>query len=248
MKAFGIFIVIIFVAGVSHAQIVRGGFGQGFYGPWVMADAELYDQLSSPSLLGSNLQTASFGLSAGGSGYVLFSNRIVLGGTGFAAQASDATPRGQVTTKLGGGLGQVGFMIFQRNSLMGFPYLGLGKNNVKMKIRNNTANDVFDLGSLSVAPGESIELQAATVDLDLGFSLQYLPFRNNEKSRRSGLMIGVQAGAYVFGGIEDWHVKNEDSMVSGSLPRPAVFMPYFRITIGGGGFRFKNTDEGTVRR
>jgi hypothetical protein len=238
---------LVFVLGVLNAQLVRGGFGYGFSGPWLMADSRLQDELNSPSLLGSNLQQVYFGVSGGGSGYVLLANRLVIGGTGFSYNASDATSRGQLTTKIRGGIGQIGYVIIQRNKIMAFPYAGVGNNNAKMKIRNNTSNDLFDLGSLNVAPGESVELQASTVDFDMGLSLQYLAFRHRNPARRSGLMIGMQAGAMIFGGIDDWHLRNESAQVAGALSKPAIFTPYFRISIGGGGFRLGGKDEITTR-
>jgi hypothetical protein len=213
-----------------------------------MSDVQLYDELNAPNLLGSNLQQSYFGYTQGGGGYLLLTNRVLFGGTGFSSTASDITPRGQVTMKMGGGIGQIGYLILNKNRWLAFPYLGMGRNDITMKLRNNTSNNIFDLGNLEVLPGETMELRAKTVDFDFGFTMQYFVFHHYGRYRSSGFMLGLQAGTYAFVGIEDWHVKNEVNQISGLLSKPSIFMPYFRITIGGGGFRTINKDEASLPR
>jgi hypothetical protein len=61
-------------------------------------------------------------------------------------------------------------------------------------------------------------------------------------------MVGIQAGTYMFAGVEDWHEEDTDDLVT-SMSKPYAFAPYLRITIGGGGFgkkekkRKNNNDE-----
>ena len=248
MKAIG-FLAIFFLATSSiYAQALRGGFGHGFSGPWIQVDIQLHDDLRTTSLLGQDLQQAYFGYSGGGSGYLLLANRMLIGGTGFSSTASDVTNRGQLTTKFGGGIGQIGYLLLRQDRWMAFPYVGIGHNDIKMKIHNSTTSDNFDLGNVNVKPGETIELRTKTVDFDLGFSTQFFVFQHQREYRKSGFMLGLQAGAYAFIGTQDWHVKDEVNQFAGSLSKPSMFMPYFRITIGGGGFCSVIKDETSARQ
>jgi hypothetical protein len=49
------------------------------------------------------------------------------------------------------------------------------------------------------------------------------------------MMLGIQAGAYIFTGLSDWREDSTDDMVP-SFSKAYSFSPYIRLTIGGGGF------------
>lgn len=227
--------LIMVMVSYSLAQQLRGGFGHAFVGTAFNVSPGIQNDLGSSSLLGNDLQLNHFARVAGGGGYGLIGGKVLLGGSGYGYQVADATNRGQATLSVGGGFVNVGYLIVQRDNLLAFPYFGMGGNGMRLKIKNGTSDNVFDLGNKTINPGRYLNLNSAGLSFEIGYSMQFLTFSLAEDGGHGGLMIGLQAGAYIFSGLEDWHEQNSDDLVA-SLSATSAFSPYVRLTIGGGGF------------
>lgn len=217
------------------AQNMRGGFGYGFFGPAYNLSPTIQNDLKVPSLLGDGLQLNGLTMLAGGGGYGLLNNNILIGGSGFGYKISDATERGQTTFSVGGGFVNFGYLHVAKKNLMGFPYFGIGACGMNMKLKNDTPDDIFNLGSVTVEPGQSKNFSSAGIGFEIGYAIKLLTFSIDELGNHGGFMIGLQAGTYYFSGIDNWYEKDTDEVVP-AFSRPHAFAPYVRITIGGGGF------------
>jgi len=217
------------------AQPIRGGFGYGFFGPLYNLSPTIENDLKVPSLLGDGLHLNGVTMLGGGGGYGLLNNNILLGGSGFGYKISDATERGQATFSQGGGFINFGYLHFTKKSMMGFPYFGIGACGMNLELRNDTPDDIFNLGSVTIVPGQSMSFSSASIGLEIGYSIMLLTFPTEEIGNQGGFMVGLQAGSYYFSGIENWHEQGTDNVVP-TFSKPYSLSPYIRITIGGGGF------------
>jgi hypothetical protein len=106
---------------------------------------------------------------------------------------------------------------------------------MNLKIRNDTPDDIFDLGTVTIDPGQSKNFSSAGIGFEIGYAIKLLTFSIDEPGNHGGFMVGLQAGAYYFTGIDNWYEKDTDEVVP-VFSRPDTFSPYIKITIGGGGF------------
>jgi hypothetical protein len=232
-------IVLLTCSAVAIGQNLRGGFGHAYFGTAFNVSPGIQKDLSASSILGNGIQLNRFAKFGGGGGYALLSKRIMLGGSGFGYKVSDATARGQATVSMGGGFVNIGYMVVSRNNMLSFPYIGIGGNGMKMKLSNDTQDESFDLGNKVIGPGEYKDLRSGGVSFEIGYALKFLTFSVKETGGHGGFMVGVQAGTYLFAGMERWHEQPSEDMIS-KFSTPYSFSPYLRITIGGGGFSTSN--------
>ena len=228
-----VFFLCIFLC---DAQNLRGGFGHAYFGTAFNLSPNIQSDLEVSSLLGKDLQLNRLAKFGGGGGYGLFAGRILLGGSGFGYEVSDGTVRGQATVTMGGGFVNLGYLVTVKDNLLSFPYIGVGGNGMKLKLKNNTSDESFTIGSKTIAPGSTMNFQAGGISFEAGYAVKFLTFSTNEPGSHGGLMIGLQAGTYLFTGISDWHEERSDDMIP-TFSTAYAFSPYLRITIGGGGFK-----------
>jgi hypothetical protein len=224
----------------ANAQNLRGGFGHGYFGAAVNISPDIQKDLSSVTLLGNDLHFNRAGIIGGGGGYGVFGNRILLGGSGLGYRVADATSRGQATLSMGGGFINLGYVVIRRDNMMTFPYIGIGGKGMSLRVKNDT-DESFNIGNRIVAPGDDLKLNSGGISFEAGYSMQLYTFSLSEKGSSGGLLVGLQAGTYVFAGLEDWHIESSDDMVP-SFSKAYSFAPYIRLTIGGGGFTVTNDE------
>lgn len=134
----------------------------------------------------------------------------------------------------------IGYLFTVRENVIAFPYIGIGGNGMTLRIKNNS-NQPFVIGDRTVIPGGTLKLNSGGISFEAGYALKFLTFSISEDDMHHGLMVGLQAGTYIFAGLEDWRIEPSDDMVP-SFAKAYSFSPYIRITIGGGGFRFTGND------
>jgi len=234
-KTLVIWVMVLFTSAQLPAQYMRGGFGYGFFGPVYNLSPTVQNDLKVPSLLGDGLQLNGLSILAGGGGYGLLNNNILIGGSGFSYKISDATQRGQANFSIGGGFVNFGYLHIAKNSMMAFPYFGIGACGMDLRIKNDTPDDIFVLGSVTIEPGENKNFNSAAIGLEMGYAIKLLAFSIDKYGSNGGFMVGLQIGTYFFSGIDNWHEKNTDDVIP-VFSRPYVFSPYLRLTVGGGGF------------
>lgn len=225
---------MILLVQVATCQEIRGGFGHGYFGAGLNLSPAIQKDLSSPSLLGSDLQLNRVGIFGGGGGYGLFGRRWLLGGSGVGFRVADATERGEATLSMGGGFINVGYLTTLKESMMSYPYIGIGGNGIDLKVRNST-DEPMSIGNQVIATGDYTKLNAGGISFEAGYAFKFLTFSLAEEGYHGGLMLGIQAGTYIFTGISDWREMSTDEMVS-SFSKAYSLSPYIRLTIGGGGF------------
>ncbi|HEY0745025.1 MAG TPA: hypothetical protein VGD40_26350 [Chryseosolibacter sp.] len=219
----------------TNAQNLRGGFGHAYFGTAMNISPEIQNDLSTSSLLGSDLQLNRLGVFGGGGGYGVF-GRLLLGGSGLGYRVADATSQGQATLSLGGGFVNLGYIATLRENVMTFPYIGIGGKGMNLRVKNDT-DQPFLIGNRSVAPGRELKLNSGGISFEAGYAVKVFTFFLNEPgSRHHGFIVGLQAGTYIFAGLEDWHIESSQDMVP-SFSKAYSFSPYIRLTIGGGGFK-----------
>ena len=223
------------------AQSIRGGFGHGAFGPAYILAPSVVNDLKDPSLLGNEFQLNGLSMLSGGGGYGLLNNKILIGGSGFGYKISDATSRGQATFSSGGGFVNLGYLMVARKTMIAFPYIGLGASGMSLKLKNSTSDESFNLGNMTIAPGQSSTFNCESVGFEIGYAIKLLTFSIYEPGHHGGFMVGLQAGSYFFSGVDNWYEKETDDVVA-SFSRVRAFSPYLRITIGGGGFNVNSSD------
>lgn len=227
--------LVIGCSACLFAQNIHGGFGYGFFGPVYNLSPTVQNDLRVPSLLGDEFQLNGLAMLSGGGGYGLLNNNILIGGSGFGYKISDATQRGQATFSIGGGFVNFGYLLMAKKNMMSFPYFGIGACGMNLKLKNDTPDDIFDLGSVSIEPGNSKNFSSSGIGFEIGYAFKVLTFTMDELGSHGGFMVGLQVGTYYFSGIDNWYEKDTDEVVP-AFSRPHAFAPYVRITIGGGGF------------
>ncbi|MGC1240888.1 MAG: hypothetical protein WA874_04825 [Chryseosolibacter sp.] len=219
-----------------QGQNVRGGFGHGYFGPVLNVFQNLQNDLRTPSSLGKKLETTRLETLGGGGGYGLFSNGVLLGGSGMGYTVTDATERGQVNLAMGAAYLNVGYLVTKKRNVLGFPYIGVGGYEMKLRVKNSAEGESFAVGDQDVPFDEYLYLHNQGMTFEAGYSLQILTFSLPDNGSKGGLIVGLQAGTYLFVSTEDWHNESTDDVLL-SFSDPFGFAPYVRLTIGGGGFK-----------
>jgi hypothetical protein len=235
MKTILLMVCVVLSAEIAVGQGIRGGgFGHGYIGTALNISPDIQRDLRSSSLLGSELQLNRPGVFGGGGGYGVFGNRLLLGGSGLGFKVSDATSRGEATLSIGGGFVNVGYLVTIKDNMFSFPYIGVGANGMTLKVKNRS-NETFAFGDRDVVSGDFIELTSGGMSFEAGYAFKVLTFSLREEGSHGGLMVGVQAGTYIFTGLQDWNEATTGDIVP-SFSKAYSFSPYLRLTIGGGGF------------
>jgi hypothetical protein len=228
-------IVGMVISTSALSQNLAGAMGHAYFGSTLNISSGIQENLRVPSLLGGDLQLNRFARLSGGGGYRLIDGRFLIGGSGFGYSVSDATARGKATLSMGGGFVNIGYLLFAKRNLMGFPYIGFGGYGTTLRLKNDTDDDFFNIDNKTINPGQHESLRSGGMGLEVGYSLTFLKFSVRNEESTSGFMIGLQAGTYFFTGIEDWHEKPVDGSTV-DVTQAYLFTPYLRVTIGGGGF------------
>ena len=222
--------------GHLNAQNIRGGFGFGYFGPALNRSQNLQYDLRRSASLGRNLKVNRLEILGGGGGYGLFSNGVLLGGSGMGYTVTDATERGQLNLAMGGGFVNVGYILMKRQNIISFAYIGVGGYETKLRVKNTTEGEPILVGDQQIRIGEYLHLHNQGMSFEVGYAFQLLAFSLPEHGSEGGLIVGLQAGTYIFLGTEDWHNESTNDFLL-SFSDPFTLAPYIRLTIGGGGFK-----------
>jgi hypothetical protein len=218
-----------------NGQAVRGAFCHAYAGAGVHFSPSMQRDLRSASLLGKELQVNRLALLGGGSAFALLTNRMLLGASAIGYSVTGATGRGQVTMLIAGGFLKAGYLFSFRHRVMSYPYIGLGVNGTLLKVSNGTEDETFLVTNHRIAPGRYSRFLSRGVNLEAGYSFEYVLFPLEQRRTNRGAIIGVQAGALIFAGIEDWQVMSEGGAVP-LLAQALSFSPYVRLSLGLGAF------------
>ena len=216
-------------------QAVRGGFLHAYAGAGVHFSPSMQRDLRSHTLLGKDLQVNRMALTAGGSAFSLLTNRMLLGASAIGYGVTGATGRGEVTMLIAGGFLKVGYLFSFRHRVMSYPYVGLGVNGTLLKVSNGTQDETFQITDHPIGPGRYSRFLSRGVNFEAGYSFEYVLFPLEQRRTNRGAILGVQAGALIFAGVEDWQVISEGGAVP-LLAQALSFSPYVRLSVGFGAF------------
>lgn len=232
-------VLLLFISMYAKAQIMQGGLGSVYTGPFYQINTSLQKDLSSDKLLGSafkgNLLVASYGAE----GFSVWNSGLVLGGYINYSTSTARAGAGSVTQNTGSAFITVGYRVINKPRWLGFSYWGVGGFAANFKIANY-GTQTFVISKDSIAGGQSGRYAAGGMAFDFGFALKYFISDYklaNEKNLKS--MVGLNVGASFFPAFQKWHNVNTDTQLE-TFNTPFIMAFYARVTLGIGIFTNKN--------
>lgn len=153
------------------------------------------------------------GVSRGGGGYGQI-GRLLIGGSGEGTGARGESDVHQSAVGAGSGMGNVGWLLFERGGLRVYPLIGVGVSDtgVSVQPKNKTSQGI------GVSGGGANVLAGVGIEFRLPIAKSFAP------------MIGVRVGA-AFSSPTKWNGTGFDTSELSESQRVA---PYFRLMIGVG--------------
>jgi hypothetical protein len=231
-------LVIISVQG-QRSEIAGGGFGHFFGGGSIGQWPAMTRYLQSPLRLGTSYAPEQAGYTFGGAGYGCI-RRIMLGGTaafhGYGKSVSDSA---QVWNSAGSAFFNMGYLLMDKTRWFAFPYAGIGGTGYTVKVRNSARHQSIEFdNNRHLQGGERGEYIIGGVAWDAGFSMKYFIIAESDEGSHGGMLLGLDVGCSgAFMSSTRWQ-DNNGNRVSGPGGLRG-FMPYVRITLGGGGITRK---------
>jgi hypothetical protein len=212
-----------------------GGFGHSQIGFNLNHFPNLTEYLKQPDILGSAYSPSRIGIQIGGGGYGVL-GRLLLGGSGyFSGFKPMQTDSATVTFSSGTALFNAGFLLKKTERCLIFPYAGIGGTGLSLRLENHRdSGGIFFDKNQGIARGEISKLSLGGLASEIGISFKYFITTCTEDSPHGALMIGLDAGC--MGAVftsNQWSDGKGRTAVGPQ--RPNGFIPYLRITLGGGG-------------
>lgn len=178
------------------------------------------------------------GMMLGGGGRALLAGRYLIGGKGFAlVPQAQITSKGRAVMAGGGGGLDLGLVMYSGKRWLFYPLAGIGGFGQSLKIDNQSELDVVVSPTITLAPGEAIDLKAGFVTFEVGFGIGRSAFWGDPRSGGAGGMFhGLELGMMMSVSEDRWKT---DADVSVDLPPASLIGGYLRMNIGGGGFFYR---------
>lgn len=208
-----------------------GGLGYATIGPFFGDLSTLGTALRAPDALGESYDVGSAALTLGGGGGAVLFGHLWIGGKGAGLlTAPFKNARGEALLTGGGGGFELGYVLYRPRMLV-IPFFSLGGYAYNLRVENDTGRPMPLQNVLTLAPGQTRDIQAGFATIELGLRVQRLLF-----ARSGGFIGGFEAGLLRSLSAAPWKsdgaefVNHSGAMIDGV---------YVRITLGGGGFYFK---------
>lgn len=182
-------------------------------------------------------------LTAGGGGYALFDNGLILGGTGLGLVSSEKQiirngERYEQMVGAGLGLFKIGYAVVRTADMHIAPQFGIGGGGIAIDISKKedlSFNQALD------NPNRTVNLSKGGLALDFGITFNHLIGAVVDDEDRGGFAVGAEVG-YVWspGAESKWFDGSTE--VSGG-PDFSLQGFYLRLTIGGGADSVKKPRE-----
>lgn len=220
-------------AAVNHdARADMPVSGRGFFGIGHMRldTKDISDRLQANGYAGVN---EGF-LMAGGGGYALFDNGLLVGGSGFGLVSSEkqVSRNGahyEQSFNAGYGAFRVGYALLRTEDFHLAPYGGLGGGGASLEVRK-TGEASFDAALAN--PDRNLAMAKGGVIVDVGIGVNHLVGPVSDDESRGGFAVGAEVGyLWMPSKAGKWTIDDND--VSGG-PEFALQGFYFRLTLGGG--------------
>lgn len=227
-----IFIIAIVSGWVAvEAQTPQGGFIEINGGVAAHFSPSIQRDLQSNNILGSDLGMIKPALITGVTAFFIRPSRVVVGGTLMMYRMGASTNRGEVQFKSSAALLHLGLLLTANDRAISFPYIGIGMNGMRLKIKNESDGQSFKMRSNIIEAGDQIVFSAPGLSLEGGYNVSFTPFAAQRKTE--GLIVNVKVGGLIFAGVRDWR-QTETNEYLPSLAQALNFSPFLRVGIGYG--------------
>jgi hypothetical protein len=122
-----------------------------------------------------------------------------------------------------------GRLVYRKNGLKLYPYLGAGYGKFKLITSQNNIDSFNDISNLH----KNSESKFSNLVLNLGFATDYFLYFNPKKKGRNNIIIGLRVGINFVPFGSTWKV-NRIPVHDG--PKMGIDGPYIRLVIGLGGW------------
>lgn len=228
-------VIFTFISIYAKAQVVQGGFGSVYTGPFYQVNASLQKDLSSDKLLGSafkgNLLVASYGAE----GFSVWRSGILVGGNINFSTSTSRAENGSVTENTTAGFVTLGYKVASKKRWLAFSYVGAGAFGASFNIANY-GPQVFRVDKDSIMRGQSGKYSAGGMAFDLGFAVKYFALNYEMRhSKKLKPMIGLNTGISFFPAFQKWRNTATENKIE-TFNTPFIMAIYARITLGLGVF------------
>jgi hypothetical protein len=226
--------IITSLVTAQNLKITSGGFGHFSGGP-AYTDASFINTLVGSEFSGKeNYNIGNTGWLYGGEGFGL-KDRWFFGGGGFAQYIPSAeSTEALVNYGMGGGYFKAGYLVQQKSRSFAYCFGSVGGGELAMTIKNRSENTFVLNENTQVLPYSTNKYKIATVFFDAGIGSKFLVTPViSDASRCGGLVVGIDLGCKIGSPVGNWQLKNNDVTLAVPSTR---FMPYVRLTFGGGLF------------
>ena len=234
-------LAILFLQTGNGQDIIISGGGAGHFtiGPSLVFSKSIQDYLKEPHVLGSSYDGTPWALQIGGEGYAMI-NKFLVGGGGFALSGFKTTANdGNAMMGGAGGYFKTGYRIFSGKTNFTTINASIGGFGYPLELENKSAeNGVAFNRSAPIEIGKKNSYSFRGMLLDLGFGNKSMVIGSRNEDGFGGFLLGMDAGCMLSVPFGDWKADNETS-ISGPPDPDYVWMPYLRLTIGGGGFGYR---------
>lgn len=161
----------------------------------------------------------------------VLASKVIIGGSfnKFAFDASESE-KGQSKVKTQTFGGHVGYLVYNKNHYLIYPFLGYQVGTAKMSLTNYSNVDITYGDNLTIERITAEEIESQSGLAELGASMRYC---FNDKGL---LMIGIDLGAFFNVGTKDW--KAGSTQIS-QVSKPSLAGGYLRFSLNFGLFTTK---------
>ncbi len=183
-----------------------------------------------------NANLSSNGLQFGGGGFLLFGSRFIVSGHGYGSVFDlNDLQNVDLTSTYGGGHLNLGYVLYNRNSLLLFPAVGAGGSGYRVEVMNLGAAPTR-FGNQAIPSQSVAEFELPQTYLDININLHKLVDFGDDNDE-GGISFGVSLGYQVSLGYTEWRVIDSNDPVL-DIAGNQIQSFYFRLHIGGGGFEY----------
>lgn len=208
---------------------ITGGMGY-FIGGYSMFN---FDELNNMlSEIKGYPEISEGALSLGGGGHFSTDN-LIIGGEGHGLMGGDvSSPDYRISAEGGYGFFNVGYVLFKNKSIIAYPLIGIGGGGASVRITPRPDGTV-SFEDLLLEPERESVISSGSFMINISASVDYWVLGTKSEGGTGGFLLGFKIGYVQNLGGDEWYLNETELPGSPASPMGG---PYFRITMGGGGY------------
>jgi opacity protein-like surface antigen len=216
-------ILSIAMSASTQTERIHGGAGHFRFG------YSNYNMSAMNNWLTDNYPTLKNNfISVGGSGYAIINN-VIIGGEGYGSVGSTLSrDTNSISPTIGAGMLNVGYIMYRRNHLLIYPFIGFGGAASSFKFKEVVGPN----GMINKVKDEEYSLSSNHTMLSISIGADKFIVSGKEVG---GFSVGCRIG-YVYA-LQNTNWKKKDTEING--PNLNISGFYITIGIGGGGWSTK---------